>query len=69
MKQHQKKTFYSNSNTAHTSCSSNIESKVSLDEVIKSAYATLTVSSDSQNEAFTDSCRQITTFGYDIYVR
>jgi hypothetical protein len=37
-----------------------------LDEVIKSEYATLTVSSDSQNEAFIDSCRQLTMFGHDI---
>ena len=57
--------IYLNYETIHTSCSSNIESKVSFEEVIKSSYAPLTVSSDSQNDSFIDSCKTLTMFGHD----
>lgn len=41
-----------------TSCSSRIESKVSLEEVTKFEYATSTSLSESQNEDLTGSCSQ-----------
>ena len=51
---------------SHTSCSSNRESKVFLDEVMRSEYAVLTPSSELQNEDLTGSCRQSIIFRHYV---